>query len=129
MTEKRGPENTAGLTVIPMDEGMTIENEELRKREAPFAGRLTVETAAKAERATYYGAYKGVTVVLTKYPWPELALVLTRMVARIGLLPDMVTARGAASCVSATWLSYQGNFWGGVAAGLVFLVLDRLGRA
>src|SRR3546814_19596292 len=60
MTEKRGPENTAGLTVIPMDEGMTIENEELRKREAPFAGRLTAETAAKAERATYYGDYKGV---------------------------------------------------------------------
>src|SRR3546814_8583145 len=28
MTEKRGPENTAGLTVIPMDEGMTIANEE-----------------------------------------------------------------------------------------------------
>src|SRR3546814_8730639 len=34
MTEKRGPENTAGLTVIPMDEGMTIENEELRDRKS-----------------------------------------------------------------------------------------------
>src|SRR3546814_10058326 len=89
MTEKRGPENTAGLTVIPMDEGMTIENEELRKREAPFAGRLTAETAAKAERATYYGAYKGVTDVLTKYLWPELALVLTRLAARIGMTPNL----------------------------------------
>src|SRR3546814_993800 len=85
-----------GLTVIPMDEGMTIENEELRKREVPFAGRLTAETAAKAERATYYGAYKGVTDVLTKYLWPELALVLTRLAARIGMTPHIVTAIGAA---------------------------------
>src|SRR3546814_20932513 len=106
-----------------MDEGMTIENEELRKREAPFAGRLPAETAAKAERATYYGAYKGVTDVLTKYLWPELALVLTRLAARIGMTPNMVTAIGAALCVYATGLFYQGNFWGGVAAGFGFLVL------
>src|SRR3546814_1645097 len=75
-----------------MDEGMTIENEELRKREAPFAGRLTAETAAKAERATYYGAYKGVTDVLTKYLCPELALVLTRLAARIGMRSEEHTS-------------------------------------
>src|SRR3546814_9112351 len=85
MTEKRGPENTAGLTVIPMDEGMTIENEEFRKREARFSGRTTAETAANAERATYYGSYQDVTDVLTKYIWPELALVLTRLAARMGM--------------------------------------------
>src|SRR3546814_1435958 len=95
MTEKRGPENTAGLTFIPMDEGMTIENEELRTREAPFAGRLTAEQAAKAERATYSGAYNGSTDMLTKYLWPELATVLTRLAARIGMQPTLVTATGA----------------------------------
>src|SRR3546814_7402179 len=77
-------------------------------------------------RATYYGAYKGVTDVLTKYLWPELALVLTRLAARIGMTPNMVTAIGAALCVYATWLFYQGNFWGGVAAGFVFMVLDTV---
>src|SRR3546814_6234028 len=38
MTEKRGPENHHGLTVITMDEGMTIESEEVRQQETTVRG-------------------------------------------------------------------------------------------
>lgn len=103
-----------------------LENEELRKKERPFMDRLTPETVRSLERASYFGAYKGVTDVLTKYLWPEWALALTRIAARIGMNPDKVTGIGAVLCVWATWLFYHGDYWPGLAAGLVFMVLDTV---
>lgn len=115
-----------GMTIVDHDKRPEILNESLRKLECPFVEPLTPATVRKIERQSYYGAYKGVTDILTKYLWPELALVLTRIAARIGMTPNMVTMIGAALCVYATVLFWQGNFWGGVAAGFVFMVLDTV---
>lgn len=115
-----------GMTVIDHDEGPQILNESLRKLECPFVEPLTPATVRNIERQSYYGAYKGVTDILTKYLWPELALVLTRLAGRIGMTPNMVTMIGAALCVYATMLFWQGHFWGGVAAGFLFMVLDTV---
>jgi phosphatidylglycerophosphate synthase len=103
-----------------------LENEELRKKERPFMERLAPGTVRSLERASYFGAYKGVTDLLTKYLWPEWALVLTRWAARIGMTPNQVSLIGALLCVAATWLFYQGWYWTGLAAGLVFMVLDTV---
>lgn len=103
-----------------------LENEELRKKERPFMDRLTPDTVRSLERASYFGAYKGVTDLLTKYLWPGWALVLTRLAARIGMSPDKVTGIGAVLCIWATWLFYHGDYWPGLAAGLVFMVLDTV---
>jgi phosphatidylglycerophosphate synthase len=119
-------EATAGLSVLPWEESGGIGNEELRKRERPFMGRLTPETVPALERASYFGAYKGVTDLLTKYLWPEWALVLTRWAARIGMTPNQVTLVGALFCGLATWLFWRGWYWPGLAAGLVFMVLDTV---
>lgn len=116
----------AGLTAVAMEDGASILNEQLRKREQPFAMPLTPQTLRAAERASYFGAYKGVTDVLTKYLWPEWALVLTRIAARIGMTPNMVTGIGAILCVLATIAFWYGHYWSGMAMGLVFMVLDTV---
>lgn len=101
-------------------------NEKLRKTERPFAIKLTPETRYSIERASYFGAYKGVTDLLTKYLWPELAFHLTRIAAALRMTPNMVTGIGATLCVVATLLFYQGAFWSGIAAGFGFMVLDTV---
>jgi phosphatidylglycerophosphate synthase len=118
--------DTAGLDVVTYESGPTIENKTLRKRETPFLMALTPETVRTIERASYFGAYKGVTDVLTKYLWPEWALVLTRICAKLHITPNMVTAVGAAFCVLATVLFAYGHYWLGMALGLVFMVLDTV---
>jgi len=116
----------AGLTVIAYEDGPTVENKALRKRETPFLMPLRPDTVRALERASYFGAYKGVTDILTKYLWPEWALVLTRIAARLGITPNAVTAVGAIACVAATWCFAQGQYWLGMALGLVFMVLDTV---
>lgn len=116
----------AGLEAIAIEDGPTIENKELRKRITPFLDALVPETVRPLERASYFGAYKGVTDLLTKYLWPEWALVLTRIAARLGISPNQVTTLGFILCLYATWLFWQGQYWAGMAAGLVFMVLDTV---
>jgi phosphatidylglycerophosphate synthase len=115
-----------GLRQIAGEGGASFVNEALRKREAPFVMPLTPGTVRAAERASYFGAYKGVTDLLTKYLWPEWALVLTRIAARIGMTPNMVTGVGFLLCVFATWAFTEGHYWPGLATGLVFMVLDTV---
>ncbi len=114
------------LDTLAYEEGASIVNEELRKREQPFLLPLTPDTVRAAERASYFGAYKGVTDILTKYLWPEWALVLTRIAARLGIPPNMVTSLGATLCVLATFAFWYGHYWLGMAVGLVFMVLDTV---
>ena len=94
--------------------------------ERPFLVELTPATRRAAERASYFGAYKGVTDLLTRYLWPELALWLTRFAAHIGLSPNAVTLIGAAFCVAATVAFAHGAYWPGMALALVFMVLDTV---
>lgn len=116
----------SGATVLRYEDGPTIENKSLRKRETPFVMALNPGSVRAIERASYFGAYKGVTDLLTKYLWPEWALVLTRIAARFGITPNMVTAVGAAFCVAATFAFADGRYWLGLALGLVFMVLDTV---
>ena len=114
------------LTMVRAEDHATFYNKALRKREKPFLERLTPAAVPGIERQSYYGAYKGVTDLLTKYLWPELALVLTRIAARLGISPNMVTMLGAALCVAATVLFWHGYYWTGMALGFVFMVLDTV---
>lgn len=115
-----------GLVASPHESGVTMVDKQLRKRTHPFALELNARTIRTAERASYYAAYKGVTDVLTKYLWPEWALALTRVAARFGISPNMVTSVGAILCVAATLLFWKGLYWSGMAAGLGFMVLDTV---
>ncbi|WP_176595117.1 MULTISPECIES: CDP-alcohol phosphatidyltransferase family protein [Sphingobium] len=112
--------------VVDLSDGRKLYNRQLRKLEQPFVRELTPATRRGIERQSYFGAYKGVTDLLTKYLWPELALWLTRLAASIGMTPNMVTAIGATLCVLATWFFAQGLYWTGILAGFVFMVLDTV---
>ena len=126
MAASRPIAEPSGMTVIAFESGPTIENKQLRKRETPFLLPLRRDTVRQVERASYFGAYKGVTDLLTKYLWPEWALVLTRICAKLHVTPNMVTAVGAVCCILATILFAQGQYWAGMATGLVFMVLDTV---
>ena len=118
--------SATALDVVPFESGPTIENKALRKRETPFLGPLEPATVRSLERASYFGAYKGVPDLLTKYLWPEWALVLTRIAARFGISPNQVTFLGGALCIVATVVFAFGHYWLGMAAGLGFMVLDTV---
>lgn len=120
------PEYSSGQEILRFEDHPTIENKQLRKRETPFLRKLEPASVKSIERASYFGAYKGVTDVLTKYLWPEWALVLTRIAARFGITPNMVTAVGAIMCVAATVAFAFGHYWSGMAMGLIFMVLDTV---
>lgn len=126
MEEDRALAPESPLVAIPHEEADAHVNDELRKREQPFLLPLTAENLRAAERASYFGAYKGVTDILTKYLWPEWALVLTRIAARLGISPNMVTGLAALLCVAATIFFWYGWYWTGMAVGLGFMVLDTV---
>jgi phosphatidylglycerophosphate synthase len=113
-------------TVIDLSDGRKLYNRQLRKLEQPFVTALTPATRSAIERRSYVGAYKGVTDLLTKYLWPELAFWLTRIAASLGMTPNMVTAIGASLCLLATWLFAHGHYWPGMLAGFIFMVLDTV---
>jgi len=115
-----------GLEVLRAEDEAGIPNPALRKRERSFVEPLVPANLRRIERASYYGAYKGVTDVLTKYLWPEWAFVMTRWSAALGITPNGVTAAGTVLCVAATVLFWYGWFWTGLLAGLVFMVLDTV---
>lgn len=116
----------AGLDIVAIEDGQGLYNEALRKRETPFLLPLDPAHVPAIERASYEGAYKGVTDLLTKYLWRELAFHLTRIAARIGLTPNVVSYVGVALCVAAFFLFLDGQFWLGTAAGFGFMVLDTV---
>lgn len=120
------PQEQEAFSFMAYEDGAAIENKELRKRERPFLMELRPDTVRQIERASYFGAYKGVTDILTKYLWPEWALWLTRGAARLRITPNTVTAIGAAFCIAATFAFAQGEYWLGMALGLVFMVLDTV---
>jgi len=98
----------------------------LRKRDRPFVMRLDPTNPEAVERAAYDASYKGVTDVLTLYLWRKPAFYLTRWAAQAGLSPNAVTAVGAALCVAAFFLFYNGWYWTGIVAGFAFMVLDTV---
>ncbi|MDX3908650.1 MAG: CDP-alcohol phosphatidyltransferase family protein [Sphingobium sp.] len=118
--------STPGLTITDLGKGEKIYNRQLRKLEVPFVRRLAPSSRRAIERQSYFGAYKGVTDVLTKYLWPELALFLTRIAAQLKMTPNMVTAIGAVCCVAAAFLFADGQYWAGMASAFGFMVLDTV---
>jgi phosphatidylglycerophosphate synthase len=122
--QERAPEGA--VERLEIRDGDTFYNRQLRKLQQPFVSRLTPENVPMIERQSYQGAYKGVTDILTKYLWPEWALFLTRLSARIGITPNMVTAIGALFNVLAMIAFWNGRYWSGMAFALAFMVLDTV---
>jgi phosphatidylglycerophosphate synthase len=112
--------------IIDLSDGRRLYNRQLRKLEQPMVRELTPASRREIARRSYFGAYKGVTDLLTKYLWPELALVLTRSAAQLRMTPNMVSVIGVSLCLLATFLFAKGLYWTGFLSGFIFMVLDTV---
>lgn len=98
----------------------------LRKRLKPVVMPLTAATVPTAERATFAGAYKGVTDVVTKYVWPAPARYVTRWCAAAGVSPNAVTLVSLVLVFAAMALFAQGHFLAGLVAAWAMTFLDTV---
>ncbi|WP_188065088.1 CDP-alcohol phosphatidyltransferase family protein [Sphingobium sp. KCTC 72723] len=121
-----GSDPMQAASVIDLSDGRKLYNRQLRKLEQPMVRELTPASRRSIERQSYFGAYKGVTDILTKYLWPELALVLTRIAAQLRMTPNMVSVIGVTLCLIATFLFDAGLYWTGFLCGFIFMVLDTV---
>lgn len=98
----------------------------LRKREAAQAYIARPDNAREIEWALYKTSYKGVTDLVTKYLWPVPAFHATRLCARLGLSPNMVTGIGAVLMFAALFLFAEGHYGWGLLAGWIMTFLDTV---
>lgn len=98
----------------------------LRKRETPYAFRLTADNRPDVEWRMFMGTYKGATDVVTKHLWPKPAFAVTRWLAPRGITPNMVTLVGAVMVFLAFWLFMQGQYALGLAAAWLMTFLDTV---
>lgn len=98
----------------------------LRRKGAPYLYPLDAYPAAEIERRMYLESYKGVTDLVTKYVWPEPALLVTRFCARAGISPNMVTLVSFICVLLATWLFAIGQFGPGLVAAWAMCFLDTV---
>ncbi len=98
----------------------------LRKRADPLVLRLSARTARAVERETFYASYKGITDLITKFVWPEPALMVTRALAPLGVTPNMVTFASFIFTVLAFWFFWQGAFAAGLACAWAMAFLDTV---
>ncbi|WP_300398240.1 CDP-alcohol phosphatidyltransferase family protein [uncultured Sphingobium sp.] len=122
----QGADPLSAPHIIDLSDGRRLYNRQLRKLEQPMVRELTPASRRDIERRSYFGAYKGVTDLLTKYLWPELALVLTRIAAQLRMTPNMVSVIGVSLCLLATFLFAKGLYWTGFLSGFIFMVLDTV---
>lgn len=98
----------------------------LRKRETPYAFRLTADNRPDVEWRMFMGTYKGATDLVTKHVWPRPAFLVTRWLAPRGITPNMVTMVGAVMVFLAFWFFLQGQFALGLAAAWLMTFLDTV---
>lgn len=98
----------------------------LRRKGAPYLLPLDRMSVAAIERRMYDDSYKGVTDLVTKYVWPEPALLVTRFCAKAGISPNMVTLVSFLCVLLATWLFAIGQFGLGLVAAWAMCFLDTV---
>lgn len=116
----------AGATRVTPAEIGAASASRLRKRAAPFCFRLRAGGEPAAEEILFGASYKGVTDLVTKYVWPRPALAATRLCARLGLTPNLVTAASALFVLLAFAAFWHGMFGAGLAAAWIMTFLDTV---
>ncbi len=98
----------------------------LRKRETPYAFRLTADNRPDVEWRMFMGTYKGATDLVTKHLWPRPAFLVTRWLAPRGVTPNMVTMIAAVMVALAFWFFLEGQFALGLLAAWLMTFLDTV---
>lgn len=115
-----------GLTLVPVAQLGETYSRKLRRRQQRFFRSLAEDPAPEVERALFRSVYKGVTDIVTHYVWPVPAFHVTRLCARLGISPNLVTACGIALTILTAVLFYRGAFVQGLVAGWLMTFLDTV---
>jgi phosphatidylglycerophosphate synthase len=112
-----------GFTVTPPEANELCYDEVLRKRAVPFVLALTPKSLRDIEWRMFGASYKGATDFVTKWLWPVPAFHATRLCAKLGLSPNMVTMASFVLVLAAFALFWTGQFGLGIvcAWGMTFL--------
>jgi phosphatidylglycerophosphate synthase len=116
----------AGVDVVTAVELASSYDEKLRKKSPPLVREVSDGDTRAVERLLFGASYKGVTDFVTKYVWPEPALVVTRWCAAVGLTPNAVTAASALCVLAAMWLFAHGAWLAGLAFAWLMTFLDTV---
>jgi len=98
----------------------------LRKRETPYAILATPDQMDKIAWRMFKGTYKGATDIVTKHVWPVPAFHSTRILAAIGITPNVVTLVATALVFVVFWLFLEGHFGWGLALAWLMTFLDTV---
>lgn len=116
----------AGLSPITSDSLASNYWQSLRKRETPYALRLTAQTLRSVEWRMFMGTYKGATDCVTKWLWPVPACYATRLCIRLGLTPNIVTTLSLALVIAAFYWFLKGDWAPGLIAAWLMTFLDTV---
>lgn len=115
-----------GLRLVDPVSLCTSYNQTLRKKEVPFAVRLTAENRRQVERRMFQGSYKGVTDLVTKYVWPRPAFWVTKAAARLRLTPNLVTFVSLLFVIGAYFEFAAGRYFTGLIMAWTMTFLDTV---
>jgi len=124
--EAQGPDVPPGAQPRTAAELGGTYNKTLRKRETPFLLAVRSGDVDAIERRIYAGSYKGVTDLVTKYLWPEPALHVTRLCARLRISPNAVTSLSLVFVLAAMALFWTGQFGWGLLCAWAMTFLDTV---
>ncbi len=98
----------------------------LRKKEIPYALRLTPDNRQAVEWRMFMGTYKGATDFVTKWLWPRPAFYVTKICAATGLTPNFVTFLSLLLVLGALYGFWIGLWLPALAAGWLMTFLDTV---
>lgn len=115
-----------GLRKVQTTDLASLYNVTLRRRDDPYALRITRAALPKIEQRIFMATYKGVTDLVTKYWWPVPARIVTKWCVALKLTPNFVTAISGVLAVVVCYLFAAGQFGLGLALGWVMTFLDTV---
>ena len=115
-----------GVELIDAARPPTVFEDQVRKRSHPLILAVNEATRDEIETRTFELAYKGVTDVVTKHVFPRPAFYATRLAARFGVKPNVVTAASLLLVFVVLDLFAKGQFGLGLCLGFAMSFLDTV---
>lgn len=98
----------------------------LRKTTPPYLLPVRLDNRGEVERHIFQASYKGVTDLVTKWVWPLPARLVTGVLARAGIRPNVITLCSWILVVLAAWCFSKSWFGAGLAAAWLMTFLDTV---
>ncbi|MBI5920563.1 MAG: CDP-alcohol phosphatidyltransferase family protein [Betaproteobacteria bacterium] len=117
------PAEIVRVTVVQMAQGFDAA---LLKLDTPFVLPISRETRGVLEQLLFFGSYKGITDLVTKWLWPVPAQWATRLCVGLRISPNQVTALSLVLAILAGVLFARGEFGWGLLAGWIMTFLDTV---